>query len=105
MKNLKQFNIGQFELRIDETDIKWLKDEVEDNMLIRNDELIKKTFYETSKFLSKYNMLSAHLMDTTGDSYLAGLYLMKINDSDNQGNTAFIPNKAQNKDTDKLAAF
>ncbi len=52
-------------MRIDETDIKWLKTEVEDLMLIRNDELTKKTFYETTKFLSKHNVVFAHLMDTT----------------------------------------
>ena len=105
LKNLKQFYIGQFELKVDETDLKWLKDEVEDQMLIRNDELTRKTFYETTKFLSKHNVVFAHLMDTTGDSYLAGLYLMKIQDSKNPGNTAFIPKKDKNKDTEKLAAF
>ena len=73
LKNLKQFYIGQFELKVDETDLKWLKDEVEDQMLIRNDELTRKTFYETTKFLSKHNVVFAHLMDTTGESYLAVL--------------------------------
>ena len=38
MKNLKQFYIGQFELIIDDADVKWLKEELEDKMLIRNDE-------------------------------------------------------------------
>ena len=50
MKNLKQFYIGQFELRIDETDLKWLKTEVEDIMLIRNDELTKKPFTKRPNF-------------------------------------------------------
>ena len=30
---------------------------------------------------------------------------MRISDSDNQGNTEFIPQKAKNKGTEKLAAF
>ena len=45
MKNLKQFYIGQFELNVDDTDLKWLKEEVEDQILIRNDELTRKTFF------------------------------------------------------------
>ncbi len=44
-------------------------------------------------------------MDTTGDSYLAALYLMKIGDASTQGNTDFIPKKDKNKDTEKVAAF
>ena len=44
-------------------------------------------------------------MDTTGESYLAGLYLMKITDAGDQDNTAFIPKKAKSKDTEKLAAY
>ncbi len=84
LKSLKHFYIGQFELRIDESDLKWLKDEIEDHMLIRNEELTSHTFYETIRFRSKHNVVFAHLMDSTGDSYLAGLYLMKVNASDNQ---------------------
>ena len=55
--------------------------------------------------MSKHNVVFAHLMDTTGDSYLAALYLMKIGELTKQGNTAFIPKKAKNKDTEKLAAY
>ena len=44
-------------------------------------------------------------MDSSGDSYLAALYLMKVGHASNQGNTDFIPKKAKNKDTEKLAAY
>ena len=50
--------------------------------------------------MSKHNVVFAHLMDTTGDSYLAGLYLMKSIDSNIPDNTAFVPQKAKNKDTE-----
>ena len=96
MTNLKQFYIGQLELRIGESDLNWLKEEVEDQMLIRNDELTKTTFYEAIRFLSKHNVVFAHLMDTTGDSYLVGLYLMKIAASD-QENAAFITQKTKTR--------
>ena len=36
LKNLKQFYIGQFELRLDEADLSCLKSEVEDLMLIES---------------------------------------------------------------------
>ena len=54
--------------------------------------------------MSKHNVSFAHLMDTTGDSYLAALYLMKIGDASNQGNTDFIQKKQKTR-TDKLAAY
>ena len=82
-KNLKQFYIGSFELKIDDTDLKWLKNEIEDRMLIRKDEATTEDFRTVCKFMSKHNVFFAHLMDTTGDSYLAGIYLMKTGDSNN----------------------
>ena len=74
-------------------------------MLIRKDEATAEDFKAVCKFMSKHNVVSAHLMDSTGESYLAGLYLMKINDTISQGNTESIPQKAKIKDTDKLAAY
>ena len=68
-------------------------------MLIRKDEAAAEDFKAICKFMSKHNVIFAHLMDTTGDSYLAALYLMKIGDASNQGNTDFIHKKAKNKDT------
>ncbi len=44
-------------------------------------------------------------MDTTGESYLAGVYMMRFKDADSQGNTAFEPIEAKNRDTEKLAAY
>ncbi len=37
-KNLKQIYIGQFELGLDEGDLSYLENEVEDRMLIRKNE-------------------------------------------------------------------
>ena len=74
---MKQFYIGSFELKIDDTDKKWLKNEIEDRMLIRKDEATAEDFKAVCKFMSEHNVVFAHLMDTTGDSYLAAIYLMK----------------------------
>ena len=74
-KNLKQFYIGSFELKIDDTDKKWLKNEIEDRMLIRKEEATAEYFKAVCKFMGKHNVVFAHLMDSTGESYLAGLYL------------------------------
>ena len=49
-------------------------------MLIRKEEATAEYFKAVCKFMSKHNVVFAHLMDTTGDSYLAALYLMKITD-------------------------
>ncbi len=105
MKNLRQFYIGQFELRVDEADLSWLKKDIEDRMLIRGEEGTGKEFTDTCKFLKQHNVIFANLMDSTGNSYLAGLYLMKVTPADSQGNTAFEPKTKKNKDTEKLAAY
>ena len=94
-KNLQQFYIGEFELRLDEADLSYLKNDVEDRMLIRKEPETAKQFYDTTRLLNKHNVAFAHLMDTTGDSYLAAIYLMKIRVAGDQENTAFIPKKAK----------
>ncbi len=66
-------------------------------MLIRKDEATASDFKADCKFMSKHNVVFAHLADTTGDSYLSALYFIEINDSDNQGNTAFVPKKPRTK--------
>jgi hypothetical protein len=74
-------------------------------MLIRKKSETAKQFYDTTRLLKKHNVAFAHLMDTTGDSYLAAIYLMKIRVAGDQENIAFIPKKAKSKDTEKLAAY
>ena len=104
VKDLRQFYIGEFELRLDGADLSWQKNDVEDSMLIRKEPEASEGFRKACKLLRAHNVVFAHLMDSTGDSYLAGLYMMKISDTDST-NTAFEPKKAKNKDTDKMAAF
>ncbi len=72
-----------------------MKSEVEDLMLMRNDDATKRLFHDTAPYL----------MDTNGGSYLAGVYLMNIQETGDQENTAFIPTKAKSNDTEKLAAY
>ena len=82
-----------------------MKNDVEDRMLIRKEPETAKDFYATTRLLKKHNVVFEHLMDTTGDSYLAAVSLMKIRAAGDQNITAFIPKKAKSKDTEKLAAY
>ncbi len=50
-------------------------------------------------------MIYANLMGITGDSYLPGVYLVKIATADSQGNAAFQPKKHKNEDTEKILAY
>ena len=45
------------------------------------------------------------MMDYFGSSYLAAIYPLKVRDAHSQLNRAFIPKKAKNRDTDKIAAY
>ncbi len=81
-----------------------MKNDVEDRMPIRREPETSEDFRKTGKLLKAHNVGFAHFMDSTGDSYLAGLYMMKIRDTESR-NTAFEPKRAKNKDTEKLTAF
>jgi hypothetical protein len=50
MKNLRQFYIGQFEVRVDDADLQWLKNDIEDRMLMRGEEGTGQEFSDTCKF-------------------------------------------------------
>jgi len=91
-------------LTIDDTDRKWLKDEIEDRMLIRKEEATAQYFKAICKFVSKHSDSFAEMMDHFGDSYLAAVYSMKVKDVDGRG-TTFVPKYSKNKDTEKLAAY
>ncbi len=78
--NVKQFYIGDFNLTIDETDRKWLKDEMENRMLIRKEEATAEKFRSLCKFMSKHNENVSEMMDRFGDSYLAAVYPMRLRD-------------------------
>ncbi len=101
--NLQQFYIGDFNLTMDDTDRKWLKDETEDRMLIRKEEATAEKFRTFCKFMSKHTEMFKEMMDRFGDSYLTAVYPMKLRDL-TQG-TTFVPKHAKNKDTEKLAAY
>ena len=44
------------------------------------------------------------MMDATGKAYLAAVYLMDLKDTGTI-DTSFVPKKAKNKDTSKVAAY
>ena len=95
--NLRQFYIGQFELRVNGEEENRLT-KITDKLI----ELGEPDFKTTTKFLVRNNLVFAHLMDSVGDSYLTALYIMNIFASDTPGNREFIPKKARNKDTEKI---
>ena len=101
--NVKQFYIGDFNLTIDDTDRKWLKDEMEDRMLMRKEEATAEKFRSFCKFMSKHNENFSEMMERFGDSYLAAVYPMRLRDLA-EGKT-FVPKHTKNKDTEKLAAY
>ena len=78
--NLKQFYIGDFNMTIDDTDRKWLKDEMEDRMLIRKEEATAEKFRSLCKFMSKHSDTFNEMMERFGDSYLAAVYPMRLRD-------------------------
>ncbi len=78
--NLKQFYIGDFNMTIDDTDRRWLKDEMEDRMLIRKEEATAKKFRSLCKFMSKHCETFNEMMDRFGDSHLASVYPMRLRD-------------------------
>ena len=100
--NLRQFYIGQFELRLNGEEQIYIES-IENKLITRNDNA--EDFGKTAKLLVRSNAVFAHLMDSVGNSYLAGFYLMNFFDSETQGNREFIPKKARNRDTEKLAAY
>jgi hypothetical protein len=105
MRDLKQFYIGQFEARVTRDELKWLQDDVGERMLIRKEEATGADFRKVCNWLRKENVIFANLMDSTGDSYLAAVYLMKVAPAHSQINTAFQPKKAKNKNTEKISAY
>ena len=55
-----------------------MKGDIEDRMLIRKDDGTQETFRKVCNWLRKQSAIFFNLMDSTGDSYLAAVYLMHI---------------------------
>ena len=105
LQGLEQFYYGDFEARVTKADLKWLKEDVTERMLLRKDELTKEAFFKLCKWLRKRNSIFDDMMDRFGESYLAAIYPLKVRDAHSQLNRAFIPKQAKNRDTDKIAAY
>ena len=74
-------------MRLDGADLSSLKNNIENRMLIRKEPETSEDFRQACKLSKPHNVVFAHLIGSTGDSYLAGLYMMKISDTDST-NTA-----------------
>jgi hypothetical protein len=55
--------------------------------------------------MMSHNEIFSDMMRAYGLAYLKGVCCMKLRDSENQDNRAFIPKQRKNKDTEKIAAY
>ena len=111
-RDLRQFYIGTFDIRLDGVDLEWLQSVHE--TLIRKDRVVGKDkdgndifdpdFPKMVKLMIDKNVIFKDLMESTGNSYLEAVYLMNITDSETKGR-AFEPRKRKNRDTAKVGAY
>ena len=74
-------------------------------MLKRKDEATKGDFRDVADFFNTKNAIFASMMQEHGLAYLAGIYILKVETSHSQINTAFIPKKAKNRDGEQIATY
>ena len=115
--DLVQFYIGTLDARLDNIDHLYFQS-VEDMLLRRGEGKrggdVKGTkkenkttaadFAKVVRLLASKNVIFAHLMDMSGNSYLEAIYLMNMFDSDTK-HKHFEPKLKRNRDADKIAAF
>ena len=111
-RDLRQFYIGTFDIRLDGVDLEWLQSVHE--TLIRKDrkvgvdkdgnDIFDPDFPKMVKLMIDKNVIFKDLMESTGNSYLEAVYLMNITDSETKGR-AFEPRKRKNRDTAKVGAY
>ena len=108
---LEQFYIGSFDLRVSADDEEFLK-KVENHMMRRGgtiESMEASEFKRLTSILKSKNVVFAHLMDSTGDSYLEAVYVMNLtastfNDAGSK-RLEFDPKRIKNKCGDKVAAY
>jgi hypothetical protein len=98
-------------LRVRSEDEEFLK-QVEDHMMRRGGSLASteaSQFKRIASLLKSKNVVFAHLMDSTGDSYLEAIYVVNLTASDwgDEGSKSleFDPKRIKNKSGDKIAAY
>ena len=108
---LEQLYIGSFDLRVSAEDEEFLK-QVENHMMRRGgtiDSAEASEFKRITSLLKSKNVVFAHLMDSTGDSYLEAVYVMNLTASDfgkdDSKRLEFDPKRIKNKCGDKIAAY
>ena len=106
---LEQFYIGSFDLRVSADDEAFLK-QVENHMMRRQGTIASaeaSEFKRITSLLKSKNVVFAHLMDSTGDSYLEAIYVMNLTASNlnDSKRLEFDPKRVKNKSGDKIAAY
>ena len=91
--DLRQFYIGTFDLKLDPIEYAWLNDNV-DRMIRR--ERDNGDFKKAWMLLSSQSVVFSDLMDSTGKTYLAAMYLTNLTDSDTKGDV-FVPKKSEDE--------
>ena len=101
IKDLRQFYIGSFDIRLSDIEYNYLQTVHE--RLIRREEDAS-DFRKICVMMIMKSVVFKDLMESTGKTYLAAIYLMNLQSSETKGR-AFDPKKARNKDTDKVGAY
>ena len=107
--DLEQFYIGSFDLRVDGVEEAFLKS-VQNKMLRRSGTVPTPEggdFKRLAAILKSKNIVFAHLMGTTGDSYLEAMYVMNLADSnfEQSKRLEFDPKRIKNKSGSQVAAY
>ena len=107
--DLEQFYIGSFDLRLDGAEETFLKT-VQNKMLRRSGTVPTPEggdFKRLALLLKSKNVVFAHLMNTTGDSYLEAMYVMNLADSnfEQSKRLEFDPKRIKNKSGNQVAAY
>ena len=104
-KGHDQWWYGVLDINLTKTEYEWLL--FKQHRLIEDakQKQLAKEFLEVRDFMIKTNSIFADLMDGAGKAYLTAIYLMRLTDVGSSVSVPFIPKKAKNKDTSKVAAY
>ena len=91
-------------MSLTDTEYKQYKDDFEDRVLIRGTEDSGADFAKAINSLSKHNTTFSEMKSHDSFAYLAGLYMMKSKEMDDQ-TTSYVPKRAKNRDTEKLSSY
>ena len=100
-RGLEQYDISVLDINLNEEEHDWLSEYLD--RLVRKKEH-PKDFSKVIKFMCRKNKIFAHHWETSGESYLAAIYLMNLIESETTGN-AFEPKRVKNRNTQRIGVY